>query len=72
VALQAVGVLSESGYAHPFDEHSEGMGRAEGVGCVVLRRMGDAHRDGNQIVATLINAAVGAAGPSEGQPDDVG
>lgn len=36
-------------------------------GCVVLRRMGDAERDGNRIIATLANATAGAAGPVEGK-----
>jgi acyl transferase domain-containing protein len=59
-------VLSESGYSHPFDDQAEGLGRAEGLGCVVLRRMADAERDTQHVVAALVNATAGAAGPVEG------
>lgn len=65
--VQAVGVLSQSGYSCPFDEDADGMGRAEGWGCIVLRRMGEAEREGNHIVATLVNATAGAAGPVAGE-----
>lgn len=65
-AHQASGVLGESGYSNPVDGQAEGLGRDEGLGCVVLRRMDDAERDGQQVVATLVNATAGAAGPVEG------
>jgi acyl transferase domain-containing protein/acyl carrier protein len=49
----------------PFDAHAAGLFPGEGVGAVVLKRLGDARRDGDPVRAVL--RGVGAAhGPTPG------
>jgi hypothetical protein len=68
LVLQACGVLNPTGISHPFDEDgAKGYVRCEGVGAVVLRRLSDAERDGNNILALIPNAVAGSAGPEDGE-----
>lgn len=52
------GILSPDGHCRPFDENSAGTVPSEGVGIVVLKRLTDALRDGDRIVAVLAGSAV--------------
>ncbi|MEM9220418.1 MAG: beta-ketoacyl synthase N-terminal-like domain-containing protein [Cyanobacteria bacterium P01_F01_bin.150] len=45
--------LSRSDRIRPFDAESDGMLLGEGVGMIVLKRLGDAQRDGDRIYAVL-------------------
>jgi acyl transferase domain-containing protein/NAD(P)H-dependent flavin oxidoreductase YrpB (nitropropane dioxygenase family)/short-subunit dehydrogenase/acyl carrier protein len=51
--------LSPRGRSRPFDADADGIAISEGVGAVVLKRLGDAERDGDRIYA-LING-IGSA-----------
>ncbi|MFJ8506583.1 SDR family oxidoreductase [Streptomyces avermitilis] len=45
--------LSPSGRSAPFDSAADGIALGEGVGCVVLKRLADAERDGDRIYAVI-------------------
>ena len=45
--------LSPRGRSRPFDAGADGIAISEGVGAVVLKRLGDAERDGDRIYAVI-------------------
>lgn len=53
-----LGVLSPTSTCHTFDASADGFGRADGVGAVYLKRLGDAIRDGDPIRALIRTSAV--------------
>jgi phthiocerol/phenolphthiocerol synthesis type-I polyketide synthase B len=59
-------VLSGSGGCHAFDAAADGFVRSEGAGVVVLKRLGDAVRDGDRVLAVLRGSAVNQDGRSNG------
>ncbi|KAJ0423889.1 hypothetical protein BJY00DRAFT_320959 [Aspergillus carlsbadensis] len=56
--LGAASFISPTGQCKPFDEAGDGYCRAEGVGCVVLKRMSDALANGDQILGCIAATAV--------------
>lgn len=56
--------LSPSGDARPFDANGDGTILGEGLGCVVLKRLEDAQRDGDHIYAII--RAVGTSSDGKG------
>ncbi|TQW01695.1 polyketide synthase [Cordyceps javanica] len=56
--LAAASFLSPTGQCKPFDEKGDGYCRAEGISCVLLKRMADARADGNPILGKLASIAV--------------
>ncbi|KAI2613435.1 putative polyketide synthase [Hypoxylon sp. NC1633] len=56
--LTAASFLSPTGQCKPFDEKGDGYCRAEGIACVILKRMADARADGNPILGRLASSAV--------------
>ena len=63
VSFTAAHALSRSGRCRSFDVDADGMTLAEGVGCLVLKRLDDAERDGDRIYAVVR----GVAGSSDGR-----
>ena len=63
VSFSAAQALSRRGRCTPFDKSADGMTLAEGAGCVVLKRLADAQRDGDRIYAVV----KGVAGSSDGR-----
>jgi len=59
-------VLSRSGGCHAFDAAADGFVRSEGAGVVVLKRLSDAVRDGDRVLAVLRGSAVNQDGRSNG------
>ena len=53
-----LGVLSPTSTCHTFDATADGYGRADGVGAVYLKRLGDAVRDGDPIRGVIRSSAV--------------
>jgi acyl transferase domain-containing protein/phosphopantetheinyl transferase len=66
-AFAQIGALSPSGTMRPFDRRADGLLPGEGGGAVVLKRLSDALRDGNEIYALV--KGVGSA--SDGREVDV-
>jgi amino acid adenylation domain-containing protein len=60
------GMLSEDGRCKTFDAAANGYVRSEGCGIVILKRLSDALRDGNRILAVVKSTAVNQDGASTG------
>ena len=63
-AFNETGVLSPSGQCRSFDHEADGYVRAEGAVVIVLKRLQDAQRDGDRILAVLRGTAVNHDGNS--------
>jgi acyl transferase domain-containing protein len=66
IALCKVKALSPDGRCRTFDAAANGYGRGEGCGLLILKRLADAERDGDRIIAVLAGAAVNHDGRSNG------
>ena len=64
-AASAQGMLSPTGRCHTFDEAADGFVRSEGCGVVMLKRLPDALRDGDRILAVVRGTAANQDGRSE-------
>ncbi len=66
VSFTKTGFLSPDGLCKTFDESANGYVRGEGCGCVVLKRLTDARRDGDPVIAVIRGSAVNQDGRSNG------
>ena len=66
IAISAWGLLSPHGRCATFDAAADGFVRGEGAGVVVLKRLTDAVRDGDQVLAVVRGSAVNQDGRSNG------
>ncbi|MBT2414817.1 type I polyketide synthase [Streptomyces sp. ISL-12] len=62
VAPALWGVFSPTGRCHAFDAAADGYVRGEGAGVVVLKRLSDARRAGDRVLAVLRGTAVNQNG----------
>ncbi|MFC6932499.1 type I polyketide synthase [Actinomadura yumaensis] len=54
------------GHCKAFDASADGMVRAEGCGALVLKRLSDAQRDGDRVLAVVRGSGVNSDGRSNG------
>ena len=62
--LGKAGFLSPTGQCKPFDSLADGYCRSEGAGLVVLKRLTEAIRDGDQIMGVISGVATNQGGLS--------
>ncbi|WP_293818156.1 polyketide synthase Pks13 [uncultured Corynebacterium sp.] len=66
VAFSELGVLSPTGGIRAFSDDADGIVRSDGAGVVVLKRLEDARRDGDNVLAVIKGTAVNSDGRSNG------
>ena len=65
-SFELAGLLAGDGRCKPFSADADGIVRAEGCGVVVLKRLEDAARDGDRVLALVRGTAVNSDGRSNG------
>jgi phthiocerol/phenolphthiocerol synthesis type-I polyketide synthase A len=65
-SLDAAEAMSQSGACRAFDAGADGFVRGEGCGVVVLKRLSEALRDGNRVMAVMRGSAINQDGRSNG------
>ncbi|MFC5059914.1 type I polyketide synthase [Saccharothrix xinjiangensis] len=66
LTLAAAGATAPDGRSKPFDAAADGYGRGEGAGVLVLKRLSDARRDGDRVLALVLGGAVRQDGRTNG------
>ena len=66
VTVSQLQLLSPDGRCKVFDARADGMGRGEGCGVVVLKKLSDARRDGDRVLAVVRGSAVNQDGKTNG------
>ncbi|MCW8999235.1 MAG: beta-ketoacyl synthase N-terminal-like domain-containing protein, partial [Kangiellaceae bacterium] len=66
ICYSSLNALSPSGRCRSFDDGADGYIRSEGCGAVVLKRLSEAERDGDNILAVIRGTAVNHNGHNGG------
>ncbi|MDL9937651.1 polyketide synthase Pks13 [Gordonia sp. ABSL1-1] len=66
VGFDTIGAVAKDGHIKAFSADADGMVRSEGGGMFVLKRMADARRDGDDVLAVIAGSAVNSDGRSNG------
>ncbi|MFJ4205348.1 beta-ketoacyl synthase N-terminal-like domain-containing protein [Streptomyces sviceus] len=66
MAFRRAGALAPDGRCKPFSPDANGIGRGEGCAAVILKRLSDAERDGDRVLAVIRATAVNSDGRSNG------
>nr|WP_062995077.1 polyketide synthase Pks13 [Nocardia mikamii] len=66
LGFDSIGAVAKDGHIKAFSSDADGMVRSEGAGMVVLKRLADAERDGDRILAVVKGSAVNSDGRSNG------
>ncbi|WP_280382202.1 polyketide synthase Pks13 [Nocardia wallacei] len=66
LGFDGAGALAKDGHIKAFSSDADGMIRSEGGGMFVLKRLADAERDGDRILAVVKGSAVNNDGRSNG------
>lgn len=64
--LDEAGATAPDGRCKTFDAAADGYGRGEGAGVVVLKRLADAQRDGDRVLAVIRGGAIAQDGRTVG------
>jgi len=64
--FSSVHALSPTGRSRTFDATADGIALGEGVGCVILKRLADAERDGDRVYAVIRGVGAASDGRSLG------
>lgn len=66
MVMDTAGALAPDGRSKAFDATANGYGRGEGCGIVVLKRLSDARRDGDRVLAVIRGSSVNQDGRTNG------
>jgi acyl transferase domain-containing protein/acyl carrier protein len=66
IVTSQAGMLAPDGQCKTFDDSADGYARSEGCGVLALKRMSDAKRDGDRILALVRGTAIRQDGESGG------
>ncbi|MBJ9975375.1 SDR family NAD(P)-dependent oxidoreductase [Pseudomonas sp. S75] len=66
IATSRMGLMAADGRCKPFDERADGIVRSDGCGAVVLKRLSDAQRDGDRVLAVIEATALNQDGRTNG------
>ncbi len=66
IVTSQAGMLAPDGQCKTFDDGADGYARSEGCGVLALKRMSDAKRDGDRILALVRGTAIRQDGESGG------
>ncbi|MBP0002777.1 MAG: AMP-binding protein [Cyanobacteria bacterium SBC] len=66
LAFSEAGMMAADGRCKTFDARADGYVRSEGCGVVLLKRLSDARRDGDRVLAILCGTAINQDGRSNG------
>ncbi|HEX3660932.1 MAG TPA: SDR family NAD(P)-dependent oxidoreductase [Acidobacteriaceae bacterium] len=66
IAATQLQLLSPDGHCRTFDARAEGMGRGEGVGVVVLKKLSAAQQAGDRVLAVIRGSAMNQDGRTNG------
>ncbi|MFI4954481.1 MAG: SDR family NAD(P)-dependent oxidoreductase, partial [Gammaproteobacteria bacterium] len=66
ISLSKAHMLSPEGHCKTFDESADGYVRSDGCGMVILKRLSEAQRDNDRILAMIKGSAVNQDGASGG------
>ncbi|WP_040511733.1 polyketide synthase Pks13 [Gordonia soli] len=68
LGFDSIGAQAKNGRIKAFSADADGMIRAEGGGLFILKRLSDARRDGDEVLAVIAGSAVNSDGRSNGLP----
>ncbi|MGW4517752.1 type I polyketide synthase, partial [Streptomyces sp. NPDC004393] len=66
ISLSKARMMAPDGRCKPFDAAADGYVRAEGCGMIVLKRLADARRDGDRVLAVVRGSATNQDGHRSG------
>ena len=64
--FELAGMMAEDGRCKTFDANADGYVRGEGCGVIILKRLADARRDGDRLLAVIKGSAINQDGRSNG------
>lgn len=66
ISLSKARMLAPDGRCKTFDASADGYGRGEGCGVIILKRLDEAQKDGNQILGVILGSGINQDGASSG------